>query len=52
MTTILIIAVAVNVVLFLLTIYTEIKRAKTHRDKLLEIEGAGGAWKERRQNND
>lgn len=40
MTTILIIAVAVNVVLFLLTIYTEIKRAKTHRDKLLEIEDA------------
>lgn len=38
MTTILIIAVAVNVVLFLLTIYTEIKRAKAHRDKLLEVE--------------
>lgn len=35
MTTILIIAVAVNVVLFLLTIYTEIKRAKAHRDKIL-----------------
>lgn len=35
MTTILIIAIAVNILMFLFMIYTEIKRAKRHRDKIL-----------------